>query len=55
MKHIVSCPACPKHVSSTFPDLDGAQAYVRRHHIVGDKHRAVVETVLETPHEGLIQ
>jgi len=33
---------------------DGAEAYVRRHHIVGDKHRAVVEPVFETPFEGLV-
>lgn len=54
MKHVVSCPACPPHTTSTFPDLPGAQAYVRRHHIVGDEHRAAIETVLETPLEGLL-
>lgn len=55
MRFEVSCPACPTHINpSVFPDRDGAEAYVRRHHIVGDKHRAVVEPVFETPLEGLV-
>lgn len=55
MRYEVRCPACPAHINpSVFPDRDGAEAYVRRHHIVGDKHRADITRVLDTPFEGLV-
>lgn len=55
MRFVVRCAACPTHINpSAFPDRDGAEAYVRRHHIVGDMHRAEITTVLDTPFEGLI-
>lgn len=55
MRYEVRCPACPAHINpSVFPDRDSAEAYVRRHHIVGDKHRADITRVLGTPFEGLV-
>lgn len=52
MTFSVTCTACVDR-RAEFPDRDGAEGLVHRHHMaVG--HDAVVEQVLDTPFEGLL-
>lgn len=55
MRFLVVCPACPSHMRPhEFRNQTQAEAYVRRHHIVGDDHRADITRILDTPLEGLV-
>ena len=52
MRFVVTCPECIGRITD-YPDKDGADGLVRRHHmLVG--HDAQVEQVLDTPLEGLV-
>ena len=52
MRFVVSCQCVG--VIAEYPDRAGADSLVHRHHMaVG--HTAVVERVLDTPFEGLLQ
>lgn len=52
MRFVVTCPECVGRITD-YPDKDGAEGLVRRHHMLLG-HDAHVERVLETPFEGLV-
>ena len=53
MTFLVTCEDCPVGRIAEFPDRDGAEGLVRRHHGL-QGHRAAITTVLDTPFEGIL-
>lgn len=51
MRFKVLCGCVPRFAE--FPDQDSAEACVRRHHLLTG-HNPTIETILDTPFEGLL-